>query len=165
MLKETCIQAGKRVLQEEAAAILDLIPTIDENFAHACDLLLNCQGKVILTGVGKSGHIATKIASTLASTGTQAFFVQACEAAHGDLGMIGEKDVVIAISNSGETGELLSGYHKAERFAAALADERYEVACGIAQRREVSKRAHIPPAYQHQHTSCQQRSAYQTRRR
>ena len=73
--------------------------TIDENFAHACDLLLNCQGKVILTGVGKSGHIATKIASTLASTGTQAFFVQACEAAHGDLGMIGEKDVVIAISN------------------------------------------------------------------
>ena len=106
MLKETCIQAGKRVLQEEAAAILDLIPTIDENFAHACDLLLNCQGKVILTGVGKSGHIATKIASTLASTGTQAFFVQACEAAHGDLGMIGEKDVVIAISNSGEGPEL-----------------------------------------------------------
>ena len=106
MFKETCIQAGKRVLQEEAAAILELVPTIDEHFAHACDLLLKCQGKVILTGVGKSGHIATKVASTLASTGTQAFFVQSAEAAHGDLGMIGTKDVVIAISNSGEGSEL-----------------------------------------------------------
>lgn len=106
MFNETCIEAGKRVLQEEAKAILDLIPSIDESFAKACDLLLNCKGKVILTGVGKSGHIATKIASTLASTGTQSFFVQAGEAAHGDLGMIGDNDVVIAISNSGEGAEL-----------------------------------------------------------
>lgn len=106
MFNETCIQAGKRVLQEEAQAILELVNTIDDKFAAACNLLLQCQGKVILTGVGKSGHIATKIASTLASTGTQAFFVQACEAAHGDLGMIGQKDVVIAISNSGEGPEL-----------------------------------------------------------
>lgn len=106
MLNETCIQAGKRVLKAEAQAILDLVDTIDEQFARACDLLLHCEGKVILTGVGKSGHIATKIASTLASTGTQSFFVQACEAAHGDLGMIGEKDAVIAISNSGEGPEL-----------------------------------------------------------
>lgn len=106
MLKETCIQAGRRVLQEEAEAILDLVPTINEDFANACDILLKCQGKVILTGVGKSGHIATKIASTMASTGTQSFFVQAGEAAHGDLGMIGDQDVVIAISNSGEGTEL-----------------------------------------------------------
>lgn len=106
MFKETCIQAGQRVLKEEAEAILELIPSIDDNFVKACDLLLKCQGKVILTGVGKSGHIATKIASTLASTGTQAFFVQAGEAAHGDLGMIGDHDVVIAISNSGEGSEL-----------------------------------------------------------
>lgn len=106
MSQLTCINAGKRVLQEEAEAILDLIPTIDEKFAKACELLLNCKGKVILTGVGKSGHIATKVASTLASTGTQSFFVQAGEAAHGDLGMIGSNDVVIAISNSGEGSEL-----------------------------------------------------------
>ena len=106
MLQETCIKAGQRVLQEEAAAILELVPTIDQNFAQACHVLLQCQGKVVLTGVGKSGHIATKIASTLASTGTQAFFVQAGEAAHGDLGMIGQDDVVIAISNSGEGSEL-----------------------------------------------------------
>lgn len=106
MFNETCIGAGKRVLREEAEALLDLIPTVDENFAKACRLLLECKGKVILTGVGKSGHIATKIASTLASTGTQSFFVQAGEAAHGDLGMIGQEDVVIAISNSGEGSEL-----------------------------------------------------------
>lgn len=106
MLKETCISAGKRVLREEAEAILELIQTIDDSFAKACDILLQCKGKVILTGVGKSGHIATKIASTLASTGTQSFFVQAGEAAHGDLGMIGSNDVVIAISNSGEGSEL-----------------------------------------------------------
>lgn len=106
MLHETCIQAGKRVLQEEAAAILELVPSINEDFARACDILLKCKGKVVLTGVGKSGHIATKIASTMASTGTQAFFVQAGEAAHGDLGMIGDQDVVIAISNSGEGTEL-----------------------------------------------------------
>lgn len=106
MLKETCINSGKRVLREEAKAILDLVETIDDSFANACDILLNCKGKVILTGVGKSGHIATKIASTFASTGTQSFFVQAGEAAHGDLGMIGNNDVVIAISNSGEGSEL-----------------------------------------------------------
>lgn len=106
MFNETCIQAGQRVLREEAEAILALVPTIDEKFARACDLLIHCQGKVILTGVGKSGHVATKIASTLASTGTQSFFVQAGEAAHGDLGMIGSNDVVIAISNSGEGSEL-----------------------------------------------------------
>ena len=106
MFNETCIQAGQRVLREEAEAILALVPTIDEKFARACDLLIHCQGKVILTGVGKSGHVATKIASTLASTGTQSFFVQAGEAAHGDLGMIGQNDVVIAISNSGEGSEL-----------------------------------------------------------
>ena len=106
MFNETCIQAGQRVLREEAEAILAIVPTIDEKFARACDLLIHCQGKVILTGVGKSGHVATKIASTLASTGTQSFFVQAGEAAHGDLGMIGPNDVVIAISNSGEGSEL-----------------------------------------------------------
>lgn len=103
---QTCINAGIRVLKEEAQALIDLIPSINENFVKACQIILNTKGKVILTGVGKSGHIATKIASTLASTGTQSFFVQAGEAAHGDLGMIGKDDCVIAISNSGEGSEL-----------------------------------------------------------
>ncbi|MBO8415021.1 MAG: KpsF/GutQ family sugar-phosphate isomerase [Proteobacteria bacterium] len=104
--KEKCLSAAQRVLREEAEALLDLIPSIGSNFVKACELLLQCKGKVILTGVGKSGHVATKIASSLASTGTQSFFVQAGEAAHGDLGMIGKDDVVIAVSNSGEGNEL-----------------------------------------------------------
>ena len=106
MSSQACIKAGVRVLKEEAQAIIDLIPSINENFVKACEIILNTKGKVILTGVGKSGHIATKIASTFASTGTQSFFVQAGEAAHGDLGMIGKDDCVIAISNSGEGSEL-----------------------------------------------------------
>ena len=106
LFNSTCINAGIRVLKEEAQALLDLVPTINENFAKACQIMLDTKGKVILTGVGKSGHVATKIASTLASTGTQSFFVQAGEAAHGDLRMIGPDDSVIAISNSGEGSEL-----------------------------------------------------------
>ena len=106
MFSQTCINAGVRVLKEEAQALLDLVPTIGDSFVKACQIMMDTKGKVILTGVGKSGHVATKIASTLASTGTQAFFVQAGEAAHGDLGMIGKDDTVIAISNSGEGSEL-----------------------------------------------------------
>ena len=106
MQREQCLASAQRVLREEAEALLDLIPSIGDNFVQACELILNCRGKVILTGVGKSGHIATKIASSFASTGTQSFFVQAGEAAHGDLGMIGADDVVIAVSNSGEGNEL-----------------------------------------------------------
>lgn len=108
MSDKNYVASAIRVFQEEAQSILDLIPSLQENdnFSKACKLMLNCKGKVILTGVGKSGHIATKIASTLASTGTQSFFVQAGEAAHGDLGMIGKDDVVIAISHSGEGAEL-----------------------------------------------------------
>ena len=106
MQEQKYIQSAIRVLREEANAILQLEKYINEDFAKACQLILNCTGKVVLTGVGKSGHIGSKIASTLASTGTSSFFVQAGEAAHGDLGMIGNDDVVIAISNSGEGSEL-----------------------------------------------------------
>ncbi len=106
ILDQDFLNAGRRVLQEEAQALLDLKDTLDESFVKACRIMLDCKGKVILTGVGKSGHIATKIASSLASTGTQSFFVQSAEAAHGDLGMIGNDDVVIAVSNSGEGSEL-----------------------------------------------------------
>lgn len=143
MSQQTCINAGKRVLQEEAEAILELIPTIDEKFARACELLLNCQGKVILTGVGKSGHIATKIASTLASTGTQSFFVQAGEAAHGDLGMIGPQDVVIAISNSGEGSELKIMLPILRRRRIPLIAITGNLESSLAQAADVTLSAHV----------------------
>ena len=94
-------------IKDEAQALLDLIPKIDENFDKAVDLILNCKGKVIVTGVGKSGHIGAKIAATLASTGTPSFFINPLDVYHGDLGVMTHEDVVLAISNSGTTDELL----------------------------------------------------------
>lgn len=96
------------VLDIEARAVSDLKRYLDENFNQACTYLLACKGRVIVIGMGKSGHIGGKIAATLASTGTPAFFVHPGEASHGDLGMITTDDVVLALSNSGETGEVLS---------------------------------------------------------
>jgi len=101
-------QWGRRVLEIEARAIEALIPRIDERFAAACKLCMDTAGRVIVTGMGKSGHIGGKIAATLASTGTPAFFVHPGEASHGDLGMITPKDSVIAISHSGETAEIIT---------------------------------------------------------
>ena len=101
-------QLGLAVIETELAAIEALKSRIDESFVKACDLILACEGRVVVTGMGKSGHIGNKIAATLASTGTPAFFVHPGEASHGDLGMITSKDVVIALSNSGETGEILT---------------------------------------------------------
>ncbi len=94
-------------IKDEAQAVLDLIPQLDENFDRAVDLVLSCHGKVIVTGVGKSGHIGAKIAATLASTGTPSFFVNPLDVFHGDLGVMSKGDVVLAISNSGQTDELL----------------------------------------------------------
>lgn len=99
---------ARRVLAIEAAAIADLESNLNEAFNRACELVHQCRGRVVVTGMGKSGHIGNKIAATLASTGTPAFFVHPGEASHGDLGMITPDDVVIAISNSGETGEIIS---------------------------------------------------------
>ena len=96
------------VIAIEKQAVESLIERIDDDFIKACQLFLACQGRVIVTGMGKSGHIAGKIAATLASTGTPAFFVHPGEASHGDLGMITRQDVVLALSNSGETDEVLT---------------------------------------------------------
>jgi len=101
-------QLGLAVIETELSAIKALKSRIDESFIKACELMLGCEGRVVVTGMGKSGHIGNKIAATLASTGTPAFFVHPGEASHGDLGMITPKDVVIALSNSGETGEILT---------------------------------------------------------
>lgn len=96
-----------KCLQDEAQAILGLIPQLDEQFESVVHLILSCNGKVILTGVGKSGHIAAKIAATLSSTGTPSFFINPLDVFHGDLGVMTSDDVVIAISYSGQTDELL----------------------------------------------------------
>jgi arabinose-5-phosphate isomerase len=100
--------AGRRVIAIEAAAISALGARIDGDFSRAVQLILHCRGRVVVSGIGKSGHIARKIAATMASTGTPAFFVHPAEASHGDLGMITAEDVVVALSNSGETEELLT---------------------------------------------------------
>lgn len=99
---------AQRVLEIEARAIQGLIPRLDTTFVQACELCLACSGRVVVTGMGKSGHVGGKIAATLASTGTPAFFVHPGEASHGDLGMITPKDLVIAVSNSGETAEIVT---------------------------------------------------------
>ena len=101
------LKYGERCIREEAQALLDLIPQLDENFERAVDLIYHCRGKVIVTGVGKSGNIGAKIAATLSSTGTPAFFINPLDAYHGDLGVMTSDDVVLALSNSGHTDELL----------------------------------------------------------
>lgn len=94
-------------IKDEAQALLDLIPQLDENFDQSVELILKCHGKVIVTGVGKSGHVGAKIAATLSSTGTPSFFINPLDVYHGDLGVMTRDDVALAISNSGQTDELL----------------------------------------------------------
>ncbi len=98
---------GLAVIETEAQAIFELSQRIDQRFEHACELLLACKGRIVVTGMGKSGHIGKKIAATFSSTGSPAFFMHPGEASHGDLGMITRQDIVLAISNSGSTHELL----------------------------------------------------------
>ncbi len=100
------INSAKKVLEIEARAIKNLLKSVDDNFAKAVDLILSCKARIIVTGVGKSGLIGKKISATLSSTGTASFFLESAEAFHGDLGMILENDIILAISNSGETEEI-----------------------------------------------------------
>jgi arabinose-5-phosphate isomerase len=122
------LASAKRVLRLEAEGIAALIESLDENFTRALLLLQNVTGRVVVTGMGKSGHVARKIAATFASTGTPASFVHPAEASHGDLGMVTEHDAVIALSNSGETPELADLVTYAKRFEIPL--------IGITGRRE-----------------------------
>ncbi len=102
-----CRKIAEMTIREEAQALLDLIPQLDQQFDQVVDLLFRCTGHIVITGVGKSGHVAAKMAATLASTGTPAICINALDALHGDLGMIMDNDVVLLISNSGTTDELL----------------------------------------------------------
>lgn len=115
------VQAAKKVLQTEADALETLKNDLPNDFSYLVKLILNLNGRVIVSGVGKSGHIGNKIAATLASTGTPAYFVHATEASHGDLGMITEKDLCLLISNSGETSEIFDIVAHARRFSIPVA--------------------------------------------
>lgn len=114
------IRAAKRTIEVESEAVNLLLDKIDDGFITACELILACEGRVVVTGMGKSGHISNKIAATLASTGTPAFFVHPGEASHGDMGMITQKDVVLAISNSGTTAEIITILPLIKRMGAPL---------------------------------------------
>lgn len=117
---EKALDLARQVLRIEAEAVLALVDRINGAFLRALELILNCHGRVIVSGMGKSGHVGRKIASTLASTGTPAFFVHPAEASHGDLGMITRDDVLIALSNSGESAELLAIVPSIKRQGARL---------------------------------------------
>jgi arabinose-5-phosphate isomerase len=117
---EALLASARRALAIEARAIEGLAPRLGPAFAHACRICLACHGRVVVTGMGKSGHVAGKIAATLASTGTPAFFLHPAEAGHGDLGMITRADVLLALSNSGETPELVLLLPHLKRLAVPL---------------------------------------------
>lgn len=114
------LNSARRVIDLEAEAIQALHTRMNADFCHACELILQCQGRVVVTGMGKSGHIGRKIAATLASTGTPSFFMHAAEANHGDLGMLTSKDVLLALSNSGQTEEIVSLLPVIQRLAIPL---------------------------------------------
>lgn len=127
------LDLAREVLNIEAAAVQALAQRIDQTFLHALDIILSCEGRVIVSGMGKSGHIARKIASTLSSTGTPAYFVHPAEASHGDLGMITSEDVFIALSNSGESQELLTIVPEIKRQGAKLISLTGNPKSGLAQ--------------------------------
>ena len=117
---EQMLEQARNTLKMEAEAILELVPHVDEHFSAAVTMILECPGRVVITGMGKSGIIGRKMAATFASTGTPSFYLHPAEGIHGDLGMVTESDVVIALSNSGETGEVLHILPSLRRIGAKL---------------------------------------------
>ncbi|HAN81419.1 MAG TPA: D-arabinose 5-phosphate isomerase [Gammaproteobacteria bacterium] len=114
------IESAKRTIQLESEAVSKLTSQLSDSFNRACELCLACQGRIVVTGMGKSGHIGSKIAATLASTGTPAFFMHPAEASHGDLGMLTSKDVVLALSNSGYSSEIVMLLPLIQRIGTSL---------------------------------------------
>jgi len=137
------LELARQVLRIEAAAVEALIPRLDDGFLGAVELILNCGGRVVVSGIGKSGHIARKIASTMASTGTPAFFVHPAEASHGDIGMITREDVMIALSNSGESAELLTIIPAIKRQGAKLIAITGNIDSTLAREADIHLDAHV----------------------
>ena len=117
MKKYNYIASAKRTLKIESESIQSISNQLDSSFVELCDKVLNCDGKFVIMGVGKSGHIAQKISATLSSTGTPSIFIHPTEAAHGDMGLINKKDIVMLISNSGETDEIINILSSLKRHA------------------------------------------------
>ncbi len=135
---------AKQVLETEVAGLTQLDQYFNDDFCKACNLILNNKGKVVVMGMGKSGHIGNKIAATLASTGTSAFFVHPGEAAHGDLGMIEPGDIVIAISNSGESGEILSLFPVLKRLSIKIISMTGKPASNMATLSDIHLQISVP---------------------
>lgn len=140
---QDALHIARQVLETEADAIRGLIPQLNESFVHAVDLLHACQGRVIVTGMGKSGIISHKIAATLSSTGTSAFFLHPAEAIHGDLGAVRKEDVVLALSHSGETAELVRLVEAIRRIGATLIVISGNPASTLGQAADVSLSCHV----------------------
>lgn len=140
---EDILAIARRTLEIEAAAVLKLGEHIDGDFLRAVETLLACQGRVVVSGMGKSGHIGGKIAASLASTGTPAFFMHPAEASHGDLGMITGEDVVIALSNSGESPEIASIVPLIKRRGARLIGMTGNPASTLARESDIHLNAHV----------------------
>lgn len=134
---DRALELARDTLRIEAQAVASLSDRLTEDFARAVHIVLQCRGRVVVSGIGKSGHIARKVAATFASTGTPAFFVHPAEASHGDLGMVTKEDVVIAFSNSGETSELLSIIPIVKRIGAQLISMTGNPASNLAQLADV----------------------------
>lgn len=135
---QTFIEIGRRTIQIEMEAIEALLPRVGDDFSKACRLMLECRGRTVVVGMGKSGHVARKISATLASTGTPAFYVHPGEASHGDMGMITAGDVVLAISNSGETSEVITLLPLFKRIGAAIISMTGKPSSTLAQAAEVN---------------------------
>ena len=137
------LDLAREVLGIEAAAVQSLVTRIDESFLRALDVILRCEGRVIVSGMGKSGHIARKIAATMSSTGTPAYFVHPGEASHGDLGMITDEDVIIALSYSGESQELMTIVPVIKRQGAKLISMTSNPASSLAEAADVHLDVHV----------------------
>jgi len=134
MDRDRLLRLADRVLRMEASGILALCARLDDRFVTAVELLRGCRGRAIVTGMGKSGHVGRKVAATLASTGTPAYFLHPAEGVHGDIGMVARDDVVLALSNSGETDELLAVLPLLKRLAVPLTRLAASAAAPFARR-------------------------------
>ena len=137
------IESARRTIRMEIDAVQELLPRLDQQFVNACEMILACKGRVVVVGMGKSGHIGNKIAATLASTGTAAFFVHPAEASHGDMGMITRDDIVLALSNSGSTAEILTLLPLIKRIGIKLISITGNPESPLAQAAEVNLDARV----------------------
>ena len=148
MKKFNYIASAKRTLKIESESIKDITNQLDKSFEDLCNSIISCKGKLIIMGVGKSGHIAQKISATLSSTGTPSIFIHPTEAAHGDMGLINKKDIILLISNSGETDEiiniLVSLKRHAQKIVSISGDNKSKIAKSADIRIQlVSKKKHV----------------------